>query len=152
MQLGSIWLFFLVLACFAGGLIAAQGPIYTRFAAEIGNPIQAGMLAFATGTLVFFALALVQGSPFPDFAVVKQVPLWLWAGGAIGTAVVLISMFAVPKLGVATYTVAMIAGQLAASYVYDKIGAFGLSPRDLSPVNVIGMVLVLAGVVLTTIR
>ncbi|MGI9372187.1 MAG: DMT family transporter [Hyphomicrobiales bacterium] len=152
MQLGLIWFASLALACFAGGIIAAQGPIYARFADGIGNPIQAGMLAFATGTLVFFVLALIQGNPFPALASIKQVPIWVWAGGAIGTAVVLISMFAVPKLGAATYTVAMIAGQLAASYVYDKFGVFGLTARDLSPVNMLGMALVLAGVVLTTIR
>jgi len=142
----------MVLASLAGALIAAQGPIYSRMAVDVGNPVHAGMLAFTTGAIFFFLLSVIIGAPLPELSAVKQVPLWVWFGGAIGVFVVLVSIFAVPQLGVASYSVALIAGQLVASYLFDKFGAFGLDPRQFTPANLIGMALVMAGVVLTSYR
>ncbi|WP_164660880.1 DMT family transporter [Tropicibacter sp. Alg240-R139] len=143
----------LVLAVIAGGaLIAAQGPIYTRMADQLGGPLQAATLAFGVGTLALLMLLLTTSSAVPRKSDMVSVPLWMWAGGLIGVYVVLVSILAVPRLGVASYLVCVIIGQLAAGYVYDRIGAFGMDVRGFSTVNAFGLGLVALGAGLTVWR
>lgn len=143
----------LILAVIIGGaLIAAQGPIYSRMAEHLGGPLQTATLAFGTGTLALMALLLVTHSPWPRKADILAVPLWMWAGGLIGVYVVLTSILAVPRLGVASYMVCVIVGQLAAGYAYDRFGAFGMGVRDFSTANLIGLGLVALGAGLTVWR
>ncbi len=144
---------FLLLVVGAGGaLIAAQGPIYVRMASTIGGPLPAALLAFTIGALALGLFMLGTRTPLPRTADIAQVPPWVWLGGLIGVLVVLLSIVAVPRLGVASYLVAVIAGQLTASYAYDRFGAFGIAPRDFSPVNVVGLLMVLAGAALVIVR
>jgi transporter family-2 protein len=143
----------LILAVIVGGaLIAAQGPIYSRMADQVGGPLHAAMLAFGVGTLALLVLLLTTGSPVPRKSEIAAVPLWMWAGGLIGVYVVLTSIVAVPRLGVASYMVCVIVGQLAAGYVYDRMGAFGMSVRDFSTINLLGLGLVALGAGLTVWR
>ncbi|MEX0319572.1 MAG: DMT family transporter [Ruegeria sp.] len=143
----------LILAVIAGGaLIAAQGPIYTRMAGMLGGPVQAATLAFAVGAAALLALLTAVGGPFPRRAEMAAVPLWVWAGGLIGVYVVLVSILAVPRLGVASYMVCVILGQLAASYAYDRAGAFGMAAREFSAANLAGLAMVGAGSVLVVWR
>ena len=81
-----------------------------------------------------------------------MLPLWAWAGGLIGVYVVLVSILAVPRLGVASYMVCVILGQLAASYAYDRVGAFGMAAREFSVANLAGLAMVGAGAVLVIWR
>ncbi len=74
-----------------------------------------------------------------------SVPVWVWAGGLIGVYVVLLSIVAVPRMGVACYMVCVILGQLGASFAYDRFGAFGMAARDFSLGNLIGLGLVAVG-------
>lgn len=133
----------LIIAVIAGGaLIAAQGPIYTRMATDLGGPVQAAMLAFALGAVALLGLLLVTGGAFPRRADVALVPVWAWFGALIGVYVVLVSVLAVPRLGVAPYMVCVILGQLVAGYLYDSVGAFGIAERAFSPLNMVGLCLV----------
>ncbi len=143
----------LVLAVILGGaLIAAQGPIYTQMAQLVGGPLQTAALAFGLGTLSLLMLLLTTGSALPRKSDIAAVPLWMWAGGVIGVYVVLVSILAVPRLGVASYMVCVIVGQLAAGFVYDRTGAFGMGVRDFSTANLIGLGLVALGASLTVWR
>ena len=143
----------LLLAVGAGGaLIAAQGPIYVRMANGVGGPLPAALLGFTVGALTLGFVMLGTRTPLPRTADIAQVPPWVWLGGLIGVLVVLLSIVAVPRLGVASYMVAVIAGQLTASSAYDRFGAFGIAPRDFSPINVVGLLMVLAGAALVIAR
>lgn len=136
----------LVLGVIVGGaLIAAQGPIYTRMAAGLGGPIPAAMLAFAIGAAALAGLLAISGGPLPRRAEITALPLWIWLGGLIGVYVVLLSILAIPRLGVASYMVCVILGQLSASYAYDRFGAFGMAARDFGPANLAGLALVALG-------
>ncbi len=143
----------LVLAVVVGGaLIAAQGPIYARMATQLGGPVQAAALAFTVGALALFGLLWTMGGTLPRRSDVIALPIWMWSAALIGVFVVLTSVLAVPRLGVASYMVCVIVGQLAASYAYDRFGAFGLTQREFSAGNLIGLGLVAVGAVLTVWR
>ena len=134
----------------AGALLAAQGPIFVRSAGYLGGPIQAATLAFAVGLCALVSLCLLTGGGLPKVEGMARMPAWLWAGGLIGTTMVLLTLYAVPRVGVATFIAAVVCGQLLAAMAYDHVGAFGLQLRRLDLWDIGGAVLLLTGLAMMT--
>ena len=134
----------------AGALLAAQGPIFVRSAGYLGGPVQAATLAFAVGLCALLSLCFLTGGGLPKAEGMTRMPAWLWAGGLIGTTMVLLTLYAVPRVGVATFIAAVVCGQLLAAMAYDHVGAFGLELRRLDLWDLGGAVLLLAGLAMMT--
>lgn len=148
--MGTATVFFAVLAFAGGMLVAAQGPIYARLAAELNRDyLLAVFLAFATAATVTGTVAFFAGS-FRNVAVgaLVQLPIWVWLGGFFGAAHVVISMQSIPVLGVTLFLVIVVAGNLIGAAIYDHVGALGLETRPFSPSKGLGLILVVAGVVI----
>lgn len=139
---------FVLLGLAAGAMLAAQGPIFARLAAHAGGPLQAAMVAFATGLAALVILCVLSGAGLPKASGIARMPGWLWTGGLIGTAMVLLTIFAVPRIGVAAFVAAVVCGQLVAALAYDHVGAFGLEIRRVDLRDLAGTALLLAGLVL----
>ncbi|WP_027833411.1 DMT family transporter [Maritalea myrionectae] len=142
----------MVAAILGGALIAAQGPIYARMAVGLGNPIIATLIAFLIATCAISLVAILTRVPMPDVQAVRTMPPWVWLGALIGVYQVLVSIFAVPRLGVAPFILVVIVGQICASLLYDH---FGLFDHKIRPVNVqamLGATLVFIGALLVIWR
>jgi transporter family-2 protein len=137
------WLVLLAFA--AGALLSAQGPILTRIAFHAGGPIQAATVAFAIGLCVLLAAGILAGTGVPRLGDVMRMPVWLWAGGLIGTGLLLLTLYALPRIGVAAFAAAVVCGQLLAALAYDHTGAFGVELRRVGPREIAGAALLLAG-------
>ena len=137
-----------LLAFAAGALLSAQGPILTRMAFHAGGPIQAATVAFAVGLCVLLAAGVLAGTGMPRLENVVRMPIWLWAGGLIGTGLLLLTLYAVPRIGVAAFAAAVVCGQLLAALSYDHVGAFGIELRRVGPREMVGTMLLLAGLVM----
>ena len=142
------------LAAFAGGvLVAAQGPIYARLASSLdGNMLVAAFLAFGTATLALGLVLIATQTRLPALTQLALLPWWAWLGGLFGIYQVLASMQAVPRLGVTLFLMLVIAGNLLGAVIFDQHGWFGLPKRPLSLAAVSGILLVMAGVLLTASR
>lgn len=143
----------LVLVLFAlcaGALLAAQGPILARLAVYAGGPVQAAMVAFAIGLVALTAVCVLSGGALPRAGGVVRMPLWVWAGGLIGTSLLVLTLYAVPRIGVTSFAAAVVCGQLIAARAYDHFGAFGLQLRRIEISDVAGIVCLLAGLALIT--
>lgn len=139
----------LVLAAFAAGaLLAAQGPIFARLAVHAGGPVQATIVAFATALAALLVVSLLAGSGLPRVSGLVRMPPWLWSGGLIGLVMVLLTIHAVPRIGVAVFVAAVVCGQLMAAMAYDHMGAFGLDLRRMGLREIAGAILLLAGLAL----
>ncbi len=141
-----------IAVCLGGALIAAQGPIYARMSTDLGSPLVAATVAFLIGACSLVLIMAMTASPLPTAAALRQTPLWVWPGGLIGVYVVVVSIFAVPRMGVATYMVVVIVGQLSASLAYDHFGAFGIADRGLGWTGLLGAALVILGAGLIAMR
>jgi len=141
---------FVALALVAGALLAAQGPILARLAVHAGGPIQAAIVAFAIGLTALVAVCLLTGGALPRPSGVLRMPIWVWAGGLIGTSLLVLTLLAVPRIGVTTFAAAVVCGQLVAALAYDHTGAFGLELRRIEPRDLAGVALLIAGLVLIT--
>ncbi len=138
----------IALALLAGAMIAAQGVINGRMAVAMGGPLQAALISFSVGWLALFALNLALRHDLPVGHAVQVAPWWAWLGGLMGAVVVSLAAWAVPKIGVATYVSAFIAGQLTAAVVYDHYGLLGQAVREASWPRLLGVALLGVGVYL----
>ena len=137
-----------ILGLVCGTLIAAQGAINGRLSEAVGGPIQAALISFTVGWLALFALNLSLGHRLPSQSHVASLPWWAWLGGFIGAVMVTSAATAVPRIGVAAWVSAVIAGQLIAAVAYDQFGAFGQAIRPATPLRLIGIGFLVAGVYL----
>ena len=138
-------MFLIAAAALAGALVAAQGPIFARMAVHAGGPLQAAFIAFGLGLIAILLLNLVAGCTVPSVTDLRTAPAWTWAGGIIGALMVLLSIIAIPRLGVGTFMTAVICGQLLAAILFDHVGAFGLATRPVDTKALTGAVLLLGG-------
>lgn len=136
------------MAILAGTMIAAQGVINGRMAVHMGGPMQAALISFSVGWLALLAMNLLFGHALPVTDAARAAPWWAWAGGLMGAVVVTLAAFAVPRIGVATYVSAFIAGQLTAALVYDHFGILGQAVREITPMRLLGVVFLGLGVYL----
>jgi transporter family-2 protein len=132
-------------AVIAGAMVAAQGPIFARMAQHAGGPLQAAFIAFSLGLAVILLFNLVAASELPQASELTRAPKWVWLGGVIGALMVILSIFAIPKIGVGAFMAAVIFGQLIAAVAFDHFGMFGLTAQPISWARAGGAGLMLAG-------
>jgi len=139
----------IILAALIGGaLIAAQGPIYARMAIELGSAVTAALIAFLLATFAVAALAVSTRVPLPTWPQLVAAPKWIWLGALVGVYQVLVSITAVPKLGVGAFILIVVFGQIVASQVYDHFGWFGLVQRSMDIKSCFGIGCMMAGLAL----
>jgi transporter family-2 protein len=132
-----------------GMLVAAQGPIYARLSEGLnGDSLAAVFLAFLSATVVTGLLVLGVGN-WRSISGLARLPYWVWLGGLLGACHVVISMHAIPLVGISMFLVLVISGNLIGSAIYDHFGAFGLVSRPFNVLRLAGLVIVLVGVLVT---
>lgn len=142
----NFWLFIAALS--AGLMIPLQGVINGRLGEYIGGPIQAALVSFGVGFIALIIINLALRHPIPAPSAVSGAPAWIWIGGLMGVVMVTLSATAVPRIGVATYVSALIAGQLTAAIVYDHFGVLGQEVHEATPLRLLGVVFLAIGVIL----
>ena len=141
------WLY-LLLALAAGAMLPFQFGINAQLAQWLGSPIRAAFVSFLVGTIALFVISLFVRRALPSTARVGDVPWWVWIGGLLGAFYVAGSIVSAPKLGAATLTAAVVAGQSLASIFVDRFGWVGFEEQPLSAGRATGMLLVVGGVAL----
>lgn len=112
----------LLLVVFSGAVLCAQSAINGRLGAEVGV-LESAWLTFALGTLVSFLYAYLFEPPHA--MTLFSVPRWQITGAFFGVLYMLVIVFAMPRVGTAAATVAVISGQLLMSLLVDHFGWFG---------------------------
>lgn len=126
------------LAWLSGAAIAIQGQINGGLGKKVGV-LEASFISFGVGTLALFFMVLFFGSG--DLLAVLTVPKWQLIGGFLGVFFVIVSVFVVPKIGVATTLIAVIAGQIILGVIIDYFGLFGGQRIPLDVKKIIAIVL-----------
>lgn len=143
---GLLWS---LLGILSGAFIAIQAPINSQLAKGLGLPIAAAAFSFLSGAVVLGVLSIaftrLQGISL-DW---KAPAPWLFvAGGCLGGAYVTISTLLVPRIGAAALMAFLVAGQLVAGMLLDRIGFLGMAVREISFGRVAGAAMLLAGALL----
>lgn len=130
-----------------GAATALQAPTNAKMMTAVGSPVNAAFVSFAVGTAALGLLAVVM-QVRPDLAASRALPWYAWVGGLYGAVFVVAAAWGVPRLGVATTIILMVAGQLLLSVVLDHFGAMGMPKQPISLGRVAGVGLVIAGVLM----
>lgn len=140
------WRVLLLVAGAGGGI---QGAVNGALGRRIDAPFVAALISFLTGAL---ALALVVGIQAigsrgaPEAERTAGGPWWMWLGGLLGAVFVTTATFAVPAIGAGPANVATYAGTSASSLLIDRFGWFLAPRKSVAPLQVLGVLLVLLGV------
>jgi transporter family-2 protein len=127
----------------AGGLIALQAPINAHLGKSTGS-LAAALIAFAIGTLALAAIVILSGQAGGVASLTDVSPVYL-IGGLLGAVYVTCALIAVKSVGAGGVAAGTITGQLIASVIVDRIGAFGLTETPLSAARIAGVALLLLG-------
>ena len=132
---------------FGGAATALQAPTNAKLMGAVGSPVNAAFVSFAVGTAALGILAVVL-QVRPDIAASRALPWYAWIGGLYGAIFVVAAAWGVPRLGVATTIILMVAGQLLLSVVLDHFGVMGMPKQPISLGRVAGVAMVIAGVLM----
>jgi transporter family-2 protein len=131
----------------AGSLLGTQPSVNGQLGSQLGHPLQASLISFASGTAIILVLSLLSGNFPPRFSTPPlQLPWWIWFGGAIGVVLVTTSLILVPRIGSLPWFAAVMTGQTVAALLLDHYGLLGNPRAAISPLRLLGTILLIAGV------
>ena len=146
-----VWLA-IVFAVLCGAGVALQSRVNGELGARIGDGFTAAVISFGSGLLILLvALAIAPVGRRGLGRVVGalrggELRWWYVCGGAAGAFLVLSQGLTAAVLGVALFTVSIVAGQTVSGLVLDMIGIGAGGKRPLTPARVVGAALALAAV------
>jgi len=133
----------ILLALIIGAFLTIQLGINNTLKTGLHAPIWAAFVSFFVGAC---ALALVGLATRNPFQLKTEIPFWAWTGGLLGAVYVALSVVLVDKIGAATLTGCVVAGQIAASLAVDHFGWFSVPQHPISMGRIAGAVLLGVGV------
>jgi transporter family-2 protein len=120
----------------AGAVLSVQAATNGRLGETVGV-LRSSLLTFAVGALVT-GLLIVFFEPAHAVGLM-DVPKWQLCGALFGVVYMIVMVGAVPRVGTAVATVAVIVGQLGMGMLIDNFGWFGNPAIELSGSRVLAM-------------
>ncbi|MCH5238870.1 MAG: DMT family transporter [Muribaculaceae bacterium] len=136
---------------FSGGAIFALQPsMNSLLSIGLYSSVHAAFISFFTATIVLIAIAVVIPANrvhIPQIFSFDR-PWWSWLGGIIGGTFVTGFAFFASKTGIGILLVTSICGLLANSLAIDKFGWFGTVRKRIRPVQYLGLICVVIGIMI----
>ncbi|WP_042454457.1 DMT family transporter [Neobacillus dielmonensis] len=134
----------------AGMLMSIQSAINGRLGAVLHSPTHAAFVSFFVGSAT---LIIVVGIKERSYTRIKEpikqsAPWWVWLGGLIGGLYVLINVYLVGQIGTGQTVVLALFGQIAGSLLVEQFGLLRSVKNSITPIQVVGLILMLCGVFL----
>jgi transporter family-2 protein len=143
---GILWA---ALGILGGAFIALQAPINAALGRGLGLPVAAAAASFLSGA-VLLALITALLTQAQGISLNWRAPApWLFvAGGALGAAYVTSAILLVPRVGAAATMAFIVAGQLIAGMLIDRIGFMDVAVREITLGRISGALMLLGGALL----
>lgn len=139
-----------LLSLVSGFALTLQVGINGQLRFKMGNPILSSLISFSVGTLglaiVFLSTVLNGSSALPTANHIKNTSWWMFTGGLLGAFYIFTTIFTSPKIGFANMFSLIICGQIILAVVFDHFGLLGNQVHLLSPLRVLGIILLVLGV------
>lgn len=129
-------------AVLSGVFTAVQTRINSQFARELGDGVLSAFISFGSGMLV---LALIVGltpagrrglARLRESVASGRTPWWYLIGGVGGALFVLGQGLSAGILGVALFTIVVVASQTVSGTVIDRVGVGALGQRPITPLRI----------------
>ena len=135
-----------IAGCVAGAIVGIQRALNGQINEYSHQSFTTSLFNFITGTSflgIFILLGVAMGKT--DFVALPSGPWWIYTGGALGVIYIAFTSTIVQHLGVLTFTLFSVGGQLVGSLIIDLV-----SPTDgvhVSAYLVTGIIMTYAGVI-----
>jgi transporter family-2 protein len=145
-MMGFVWS---LLGILSGAFIAIQAPINAQLSRGLGLPVAAAAFSFLSGAVVLGIISLLVVRVQAVSLDWRAPAPWLFvAGGVLGGSYVTISTILIPRIGAAALMAFLVAGQLIAGMMLDRLGFLGMAVREISLGRLAGAALLMAGALL----
>ena len=147
---GHVAIGFLI-ACFN----ATQSRVNGELGHLVGNSVIAALYSFSSGWAVLIAIAIftpaVRNAFFqiPQLVKTGSLKWWQCIGGMAGASYVIGQGKVVPVVGVAIFTIAVVAGQTTSSLLVDKYGLGPAGPKAITWLRIAAAAIAIAGVAIS---
>ena len=115
---------------------------------RIGSPIAAGAIMFAVAFAAAVAVLVLTGQGAALARASGQPPV-LFLAGALMVFYLLSITFVAPRFGLGNAILFVLLGQIVSSTVIDATGLMGLAAREVTPMRLFGLAVMVAGIILS---
>ena len=143
---------FAIFAVLIGVVVAIQSRINGQLSVDLDNGLAAALISFLTGlaivSVLVFGFKREREALFRVFEAIKnkQLVTWELMGGVLGGFFVAAQSAVVPQIGVALFTIAVVAGQTISSLLVDKVGMTPSGKERITKPRIFGAVATLIAV------
>ncbi|MER8548120.1 DMT family transporter [Mesorhizobium sp. M1169] len=136
----------LLSAALAGAILPFQAGANAALAKSFGHPLTATAASLIVSIGLLLPILACLRTEVPGWRILLSPPGWAWAGGVVGVIFLTASLHIAPIVGATAFVALAVCGQLVSSLLIDYFGAFGFAPKEINPLRVIGVALMVAGV------
>ena len=138
-------IFFIIFIGLMGGIaVGIQAPLSSILTQRLGA-LESIFIVHIGGAIVsLIPLLLFYGGG--KLGSWRSVPWYALCAGALGLVVIFSMGYMIPRLGVATAIIVLLAGQLFIGTILDHFGLLGAIQKPLDGTRILGLAVVLAGV------
>jgi len=143
---------FAIFAVLIGVVVAIQSRVNGQLSVDLNSGLAAALISFLTGWSVLFILVFSikkeRAGLFLIFKEIKSKQLTWWevAGGILGGCFVAVQSITVPQIGVALFTISVVAGQTVSSLFVDKAGLSSSGKQKITTARTLGALATLIAV------
>ena len=140
-------------AVVCGALTAVQTRVNGQLATDLGDGMLAALISFGGGLIILALVVLLipagrRGvAKLRDSVVHRRTPWWYLIGGAFGALFVIGQGLSAAVIGVALFTISVVASQTVTGAVIDRVGLGDLERHPFTVARVVASVLAVAAVV-----
>lgn len=139
-----------IVGILAGMLLAIQIAVNGQLGKVLHSSSHAALVSFFVGTIT---LIMIVGLKDRSYTNIKEpfkqsAPWWIWIGGILGGSYVLINVFLVNQIGNGQTVVLALFGQITGSLLVEQFGLFNSIKNRIQPLQIIGLMVMIAGVFL----
>jgi len=135
-----------------GALTAIQSRMNGELSLKMHNGVEAAVYSFGSGLIVLIIIVLLSSKVRRGLTAVPvairsgAIKWWQILGGTLGGFFVAVQSSAVPLIGVAVFTIAIVAGQSTNSLVVDRVGLGPAGKQAITWQRVAGAILAIIAV------
>lgn len=136
----------------SGIIYACELAINGYVGIAVKSPIYAAFLTFIISTILLFAFVGFRGH-LRNLTLIreKHTPWWAFMGGIIGGFSIYLGALLIPQIGTGAAITLGILGQITVSLIIDTFGLLGGQKRPTSWMQLVGLLILIGGVVMTEV-
>ncbi len=135
-----------LIAMLSGALMSVQGVFNTQVSKTAGTWTTNAFVQFTALVVCLAAWGMTERSSFG--ALLKVEPKYLLLGGVLGAMITLTVIKSMAALGPAFAAMLIVTTQVAAAYLIELFGMFGVQKAEFEPRKLIGLLIVIGGMIL----